>query len=159
MRGPYGRRDRLIKEKNHDAYQKQNKWPEPTLCPQCGALLTGGRWTWTNTPEPVNEAICPACRRIAERYPAGYVEMGGPFYATHQEEILNLVRNIEQQEKEEHPLERIMSITDDREGTLILTTGIHLARRLGEALSRAYQGEFSMQYADGEQRIRVQWRR
>ena len=159
MRGPYGRKDRLIKEKVHDVYQEQNKWPEPTRCPQCGALFTGGRWTWHQTPEPTNETICPACRRIADRYPAGQIEISGSFFETHREEILNLVRNVEQQEKERHPLERLMSITDNNDGTLILTTGIHLARRIGEALSRAYQGEFAMQYADGEQRIRVQWQR
>lgn len=159
VRGPYGRKDRLIKEKNHDSYQEQNKWPEPTLCSQCGALFSGGRWTWYKTLEPVNEAVCPACRRIAERFPAGHVEIGGPFYEEHQEEILNLIRNTEQQEKESRPLERIMSTTTNSSGTLILTTGIHLARRIGEALARAYQGEFAMQYAEAEQRIRVQWRR
>jgi hypothetical protein len=77
----------------------------------------------------------------------------------HQTEILNLLRNVEKQEKDKHPLERIMSITTEGDHPLITTTGIHLARRLGEALAHAYKGELSFQYADGEESIRVSWQR
>lgn len=38
-KGSYRRKDRLIKEKRHDAYQEQHKWPGPTECAQCGALF------------------------------------------------------------------------------------------------------------------------
>jgi len=41
----------------------------------------------------------------------------------------------------------------------VTTTGIHVARRIGEALARAYKGDLSYQYAEGEKRIRVYWRR
>ena len=160
-KGPYGRKDRLIKEKRHDAYQEGNKWPEPTLCTECSALFVNGRWTWGKPlPQTVsNETICPACRRIADRYPAGYIEIKGSFFAEHRDEILNCVRNIEKQEKGERPLERIMSIADKKGHTLITTTGIHIARRIGGALSRAYKGELSFQYADGDQSVRVYWQR
>jgi len=42
---------------------------------------------------------------------------------------------------------------------LVTTTGVHLARRIGEALSRSYKGEFSFQYGDGEKTLRVYWER
>jgi NMD protein affecting ribosome stability and mRNA decay len=158
-KGLSGRKDRLIQEKRHDTYQEGHKWPESTRCTQCGALFVKGRWTWQESAEAVGEAICPACRRIAEHYPAGYIEISGPFFAEHREEILNLIRNVEKQEKDEHPLERIMAITTEKEPTLVTTTGLHLARRIGQALARAYTGNLSFRYADNESSIRVYWQR
>jgi hypothetical protein len=159
MNNSPGRKDRLIKEKRHDVYQETHKWPEPTRCTTCGALFSNGRWSWQESPAQAHEALCPACRRIADHYPAGYIEIKGSFFAEHQDEILNLVHNVEKQEKNEHPLERIMSITVESEYPVVTTTGIHLARRIGEALSRAYKGELSFQYPEGEESIRVNWKR
>ncbi len=34
-----GRSDRLIKEQVHDPYMSRAKLPEPTVCPECGAVL------------------------------------------------------------------------------------------------------------------------
>jgi hypothetical protein len=155
----YGRKDRLIKQKQHDAYQEGNKWPEPTQCTGCGALFANGRWSWQTPSEKPNDTICPACRRISDRYPAGYVEIKGPFFEEHRPEILNLVKNTEEREKNDRPLERIMATVAEKEYTLVTTTGIHLARRIGEALSRAYKGNLSFQYADSDAVIRVCWQR
>ena len=159
MNNSPGRKDRLIKEKRHDVYQETHKWPEPTWCTTCGALFSNGRWSWQEAPAKAHETLCPACRRIADHYPAGYIEIKGSFFAEHQDEILNLIHNVEKQEKSEHPLERIISITVESEHPLVTTTGIHLARRIGEALSRAYKGELSFQYLEGEESIRVNWQR
>lgn len=155
----YGRQDRLLKEKRHDTYKERGKWPEPTLCKECGALFINGRWSWGKAPTEANGTICPACRRASDNLPAGYIELKGAFFQEHYDEILNLTRNIEQQEKNERPLERIMAIIDEKDHTLVTTTGIHIARRIGEALSRSYNGDLSFQYAEGEQNIRVYWQR
>ncbi len=114
-KNPNKRRDRLIKEKRHDAYKQRKKWPEPTLCTECGALFVKGRWSWKKPPEKVYRAICPACRRIADDCPAGYVELKGAFFAEHRDEILNLVHNVEKDEKDARPLERIGAITDKKD--------------------------------------------
>ena len=103
--------------------------------------------------------VCAACRRIADRFPAGRVEIGGAFFNDHREEILRLVRNVEAAEKKKHPLERVMAIEDNGEKVLVTTTGIHVARRIGESLSHSYQGEFAFNYGDGEDSIRVSWSR
>lgn len=155
----HGRRDRLVQEKRHDTYREDKKWPELTVCADCNAVYKEGRWAWHEPPLEANEGVCPACRRIAENYPAGYLELKGSFLKMHQEEILNLIRNEEKQEQGEHPLERIMDITEEDEQTLITTTGIHIARRIGEAVSRAYKGDLSFTYGDGEKSIRVLWDR
>ena len=159
VRSQYGRQDRLLKEKRHDVYAEKSKFPEPTRCQECGAIFENGRWSWRTTDKEVNQIICPACRRIADKCPAGIIELKGEFFRIHKEEILNLIRNIEKQEKGERALERIMSIKEGRQYTVVTTTGIHLARRIGEALARSYKGEYSFQYADAETTIRIHWER
>ena len=155
----YGRRDRLVQEKQHDTYRDDKKLPEPTVCSECNAVYIEGRWTWYEPSFKANKVLCPACRRIAENNPAGHLELKGAFFKKHQEEMLNLIRNEEKEGKKDRPLERIMDITEEDEQTLITTTGIHIARRIGEAISRAYQGELSFTYGDGEKTIRVLWDR
>ncbi|GAB4340767.1 MAG: BCAM0308 family protein [Desulfobulbaceae bacterium] len=156
-KGMFGRRDRLVKEKYHDTYKEGKKRPEPSVCPTCGAVFTGGRWTWAESPEGAARGLCPACQRIEDNYPAGYVELKGPFFEERREEILNLVSNEEKMEKGEHPMERIMEVAAGEEGTMITTTGVHIARRIGEAVARAYQGDLQFTYGDNEKTIRVQW--
>ena len=152
-------KDKLIKEKRHDAYGTKGKWPEPTVCRECGARFVGGRWTWEAGSGGAHETVCPACRRIADNFPAGYLKIKGPFFDGHAEEIRNLIRNTEGLEKVRHALERIIAIADQDGGLLVTTTGIHVARRIGEALERAYQGTLSFRYAEGAKRIRIYWER
>ena len=130
------------------------------LVPEAGATCNPTvQWTWDAATPGAYTTICPACRRIADDLPAGYLEILGNFFRAHQEELRNLIRNIEEQEKSEYPLERIMALVDEADRVLVTTTGIHLARRIGEALAHAYQGELDFAYGDGEQSIRVVWRR
>ena len=42
--------------------------------------------------------------------------------------------------------ERIISIVHEDEHTLVTTTGIRIARRIGKAIARAYQGNFAFQF-------------
>lgn len=155
----YGRRDRLVQENRHDTYKQQGKWPEPTICNECGSVFKDGRWSWNKLTEEANKVVCPACQRIADNYPAGYVELKGTFFQEHREELLSLICNEEKLEKVQHPMERIISIVREDERTLVTTTGVHVARRIGKALSRAYQGEFSLRYGDDEKSVRVRWNR
>jgi NMD protein affecting ribosome stability and mRNA decay len=158
-KGLYGRKDRLIKDKRHDAYQEREKLPEPTLCTQCNALYVNGRWTWNTEPDRTYRTVCPACRRIAANYPAGYITLRGSFLAEHQHEIMNLILNEEKREKSDRPLERIISVVGVGSQIEVTTTGIHVARRIGDSLSRAYDGELSFRYADSDRSIRVYWQR
>jgi NMD protein affecting ribosome stability and mRNA decay len=156
----YGRRDRLVQEKKHDMYRESGKWPEPTLCTQCQSIFQNGRWVWADVPQAkVHSVTCPACQRIADNYPAGYVELKGDFFIKNRQEIGNLILNEEKLEKSERPQERIMAIDEDDNSTMITTTGVHIARRVGEAISRAYKGDLVFTYGDGEKSIRVAWNR
>ncbi len=160
MNQKQGRQDKLIQEKRHDTYAEQEKWPEPTVCGECGAVFIEGRWTWLEPPpDKAHMIVCPACQRIKDGIPTGYVEIRGAFFEDHRDELLNLIYNLEAQEKGEHPMERLMDIRGEEDHTLITTTGIHLARRIGEALKNAYQGDLDFTYGDAEKIIRVSWSR
>ena len=84
-------------------YQVKEKLPESTQCPDCGAKVINGHWSWPKQPEKFNEVCCPACRRIAENAPAGFIEIRGSFFKENRDEILNMVMNIEKAEKGERP--------------------------------------------------------
>jgi len=153
------RQEQLLQEVVHDAYKSRRKLPEPARCKDCGALWRRGRWSWGTAPAGAHSARCPACKRIRDRLPAGYVSLGGGFFAAPREEVLGRVRRCEVAEKRGHPLERIMDIKADGAGVLVTTTGAHLAHRIGDALKRAYKGELDARYLKAEKLLRVKWSR
>lgn len=155
----YARRDRLIQDGRNDSYQEREKWPEPTVCSECGAVFSEGRWSWWEADASAHAVVCPACQRIKDSLPAGLVDIQGRFFDAHRDEITHLIHNLEDREKEAHPMERIMTIRPDGDHLVVTTTGIHLARRIGEALKHAYQGNLDFSYGVAEKSIRVSWLR
>ena len=143
----------------YDRYKLPRKLREPTRCRDCGALYREGRWVWAPRGGPAYKVRCPACQRIRDSRAAGYVQLSGEYFAGHREEILRRVQRCAQAEGAEHPLERIIAITPAREGQLVTTTGVHLARRIAHALQHAYKGELESRYNKGEKVLRVQWSR
>lgn len=152
-------RSKPLQEHVHDSYKSRGKPHEPTLCPECGAVFHGGRWQWLPKPEAAHRETCPACHRIHDHFPAGYVKLEGEFVGQHRAELLNLAHHVEQREKAEHPLQRIMSITDEDGAVLVATTDIHLARGIGDAIHHAYQGHLESHYNPDENLLRVRWER
>jgi NMD protein affecting ribosome stability and mRNA decay len=140
-----------------DSYQRQQKLTEHTICPQCGAVYSNGRWQWGARPENGHETLCPACRRVHDKFPAGVVELRGASGPQQREEIVRLARHQEEAEKSEHPLNRIINIEEDAEGIVINTTDIHLPRRIGEAVKRAFHGSLNEDFDKGGYFVRVNW--
>ena len=152
------RRDGIFQERIHDTYKAKGKFSEPTICSECGAVFHKGRWQWLEAPTGAHLQTCPACHRIHDHYPAGFVTLEGSFFLEHREEIKNLVHNFQLKENVEHPLKRIMAIEENDNGTmLITTTDIHLARGIGEAIHNAYQGKLEFHYNPEEALLRVHW--
>lgn len=150
----------LISEHRHDPYKPRAKLSEPCVCPQCMAVFIEGRWQWRSEPlEGAHWDLCPACHRINDRFPAGEFTLTGSFLNTHGQEIIRLARNIEALERHEHPLQRIMEIEDDSDRIVIRTTDIHLPRRIGRALTKAYKGELDTHYDEAGYFVRMGWRR
>jgi NMD protein affecting ribosome stability and mRNA decay len=155
------RSDRGLHSQEMDVYGLRGKLPDPTVCPTCGALYRDGRWTWGAAPVDAHPTECPACRRTADRYPAGRVRIRGDFARAHADEIRGLVRNVEEREKAEHALKRVMAIEDDpgEDGLEVTTTDAKLAKSIGEALHSAYAGELDYDFTQVENVMRVDWRR
>ena len=153
------RRDQLREEREHDSYKLQHKLPEPAVCPECGAFFHAGRWQWGEHPSGASEVVCPACHRIRDRFPAGFVYVGGPYFIDHRDEFTSLIRHHEEKEKARHPLARIIDVEPADDGMLVTTTDIHLARDLGEALHHACQGDLEFHYNEDQKLLRVHWHR
>lgn len=154
-----GRHMQLFDGTIHDPYQDRLKLSEPTVCDGCGAVYHQGRWEWLKHPAQAHTATCSACQRIRDNMPAGYVNIRGKFALEHRDELLRLIHHLEEREKSEHPLQRIMAIDAQDDLLSITTTDIHLARGIGEALHHAYKGDLAFHHEKGEYRLRVNWER
>ncbi len=153
------RQDRLIRELDHDPYHSKRKIKGPAVCPNCGAVYAAGRWTWKEAPADAKEHVCPACHRIMDQVPAAFLTLRGDFLTSHKDEIMNLVHNYEKRERMEHPLKRIMGSEEQADGIVITFTEAHLARGIGHALHRAYEGDIDYQYTKEDIMLRVTWAR
>lgn len=155
----HGRRDRLLRELEHDPYHAKEKIGGTARCPTCGAVYLEGRWTWKPPESGTALHVCPACQRVADGVPAAFLTLSGAFVSEHAAEITHLIRNYEQRERAEHPLKRIMAERPTDRGLEFTFTDAHLARGIGEALHHAYQGELDYHYQKGEVLLRVDWTR
>jgi NMD protein affecting ribosome stability and mRNA decay len=159
--GRQDRRDRLIKERVHDPYMARSKPVEPTVCPECRVVFSGGRWQWqAGPPQHAHEELCPACQRIQDKVPAGILTLSGDFFVEHRSEIMNLVHNQIEEQKALHPMKRHMATEDQDDGSTIITfTDIHLPRGIGQAIESAYEGELNIHYSEEAAIVRVKWQR
>ena len=149
-----------LQEKRHDPYRHTAKTKGPARCSECGATYVRGHWRWQPvTPAPKATTVCPACMRIADRYPAGEVQVGGSFLGAHRAEIESLIRHTADKEGGEHPLHRIIDLRRKGGGFEVTTTDIHLPHRIGHALKDAYGGELTTHYDDHGYYARVTWER
>jgi NMD protein affecting ribosome stability and mRNA decay len=153
------RKDRLIQDCNHDPYKVTRKPAEPCVCPTCGAVFQDGRWQWLRPrPKEAHRELCQACRRTRDNYPAGLVTLHALPPGAQRDEMLNLVRNEAELEQRHHPMHRILQLRQQPSAVTISTTDIHLPRRLGEALHRAYKGRLEVTYDQDACFVRVGWR-
>lgn len=147
-------------EEIHDPYRTSRKAKAPASCADCGATYRKGRWTWERLiPQPIAALVCPACRRVRDRVPAGEMTLRGRFYVEHADEILRLVQHVEKAEHTQHPLNRIMAIRRAAGSATVTTTDIHLPRRIGHALESAWDGELDTHYDEAGHFVRVTWER
>ena len=126
-------------------------------CSVCGVVYSGGRWHWAPKPADAQPCQCPACQRIHTRVPAGVVTLSGEGVGTRAKEMKQLARHQEEAEKAEHPLNRIIDFEDTPQGLTILTTDIHLPRRIGQAIRRAFGGVLRMKFEENGHSVTVDW--
>jgi hypothetical protein len=153
------RQDAQKKPLRSDPYAPRRKLPDPSACTECRAIYRAGRWAWGAPAADAAPVVCPACRRIADAYPAGVVELKGDYVADHREELERLARNVEERERAEHPLKRIASIETRGKALEIATTDTKLARGIGAALRRAHHGTLKIPPSSRENLLRITWTR
>lgn len=151
--------EQRLNEPHEDSYRDSAKLPDPSRCPKCGVVYHKGHWAWGEAPANALRIKCPACRRIEDDFPAGYVTLKGAFLAEHRQEVLNLVKARETRAKSEHPLQRIIDVKPLADGVLVTTTDGHLARNIAHALHEAFKGELDLKYSKSENLVRATWTR
>lgn len=160
---PYSpKRDTGIRSANDedDPYTMRGKPAGDLVCPSCKASFSDGKWSWVKAGPDAIDQTCPACQRIHDKFPAGYITLKGEFFSQHKEEIVALMRSREEKEKSQRPLQRIMGMDAKRDGSYeITTTDSHIARTLAEALHSAYKGDLKLRYSRDENLLRASWKR
>lgn len=147
-------------EKRHDPYAARWKPHGPSRCTQCGAVFADGRWCWQkDAPEKLASVICPACHRVNDRYPAGQITLDGEFLKQHGQEILNMLHNEADIENREHPLNRILAVSEEPGRIVITTTDIHLPLRFMHAVERSHKGQTGIQFDEEGYFARATWHR
>jgi len=163
------RLDKRLDFKMDDPYIDKTQYKDPTICPTCGLVYHEKTWRKDDSLRKklekegnVDYKDCPACRKIKDNYPLGVIYLQGDYIrdAFHKNEILNLVRHETEKEQQSSPLSRIMSIEDDKNGSIIIkTTTEGLASRLGKAIKRAHKGKLEIKFSDEQKFLRVIWER
>jgi NMD protein affecting ribosome stability and mRNA decay len=130
------------------------------VCRTCKVIFREGRWQRADHwPVDAHQVLCPACQRTRDNYPAGMVVLKGRFVPEHKDEMVALARHLEEEENRSHVLHRIMAMEDTPEGMIIKTTDLHLPRRIGEAVHRAFKGDLALRYEEDGCLLRVTWSR
>jgi hypothetical protein len=144
-----------------DPYRLGAKLPEPAACRQCGAVYHKGRWQWAARPADAEDVLCPACRRINDRLPAGILTLRGEYLRSQPRQVAieSQIRHIVEAEKAEHPLNRLMAIERQGDEIVVTTTDVHLPRRIGEAIHTAHHGDLHIDFEQDNAFVRVDWRR
>ncbi|HOO45526.1 MAG TPA: hypothetical protein PLM29_04800, partial [Deltaproteobacteria bacterium] len=83
----------------------------------------------------------------------------GSYLLDHRKEIMNLIQNIIREEEERSPLKRVIDFTEDNREVCVSLTDDHLARHIGEAVYKAYNGELEVKFSEEEKFVRMYWRR
>ena len=152
-----GRPPQFIMPARHDPYRADNKPKGEQVCPDCGRGNRRGRWMRAQGTPQAQPVPCPACRRIADKLPAGILTVDGPFAFEKREDVLATARNVAEKVESEHPLERIMSIETSGGRLVISTTDVHLVQAIGRALHGAFGGSLHYGFQEGEDQLRVNW--
>lgn len=91
--------------------------------------------------------------------PEACVSIGGAFALAHHDEIIDLVRRLEEGEIATSPGKRIVAVRADGSNLLIDTNDVRLARAIGETLRQTYQGDLKFHFGESDCLLRVRWQR
>ena len=150
-----------------DPYMPRKSASSVGACTTCHSLRRNKRWyldekeykALARKPGGFAPERCPACRKIAHRFPFGVVQLRGSYLREHRGEIIRLIRNEERRAMGINPLERIISLTEENETMEITTTDEKLAQRIGREVRKACQGALEYKWSEDAKLVRVVWAR
>lgn len=126
----------------------------PAVCRDCNATEWKGRWSWDAPLPDLPRVLCPACERIRDGAAAHVLELTGRCRGWW-DEVRGLIGNVERAEREQHPLERVMTVQVEAGRVLVPTTGMHIARRIAAAIVRRFRHDVRLTF--GERFTRIEW--
>lgn len=153
-------------ERSTDVYLPKGGSREVALCSKCSAFYWNKRWSsdaaglsTAQTEAGTANVVCPACQRMHDDNPAGVLTLSGDYLLQHENEILNMVKNVEAGIRAKNPLARIMEINQEKSLLTISTTDAKLAQKLGKEVYKAHKGELHFKWSQADSFIRVNWTR
>jgi len=148
-----------------DVYMSEDGM-EVCYCTKCGVINRQKRWFMDplelaklKEDPSVGTIVCPACQKMQDKVPGGFLTLSGTYLRKHETLILELIKNTEQKSRNKNPLGRIMEITQEGDVLTLLTTLDKLAEKLGKEIYKAHSGELNHQWSHGENSVRVNWKR
>lgn len=150
---------------DRDVYLPRRAPQGTVYCRGCDAVYYRRRWTLTPPADIRGRAgsrarfaygLCPACRKVADRFPMGEVRLAAVPPAE-RGEVLRLLKSEERRAREKNPLERIMKIERGDGEWRVETTTEKLAQRLGRSLSKARGGKVAYRWSHNTRFLRVLW--
>lgn len=153
-------------ERSTDVYLPKGGSKEVALCSKCNAFYWNKRWS-TDAAELSKaraeagtvSTVCPACQRMHDDNPAGVLSLTGDYLLQHENEILNVVKNVEADTRAKNPLARIMEINQENKVLTISTTDAKLAQKLGKEVYKSHKGELHFKWSQADSFVRVNWAR
>ena len=145
--------------RSKDAYQEKGGVRGNAYC-LCGTLFRNKRWCHDESDpdqQEGHELVCPACRRVADRNPAGIAFLSGDYYAAHETEILNQIMTTTLASISKNPLGRVMEIRQEKDSVTIATTDVKLAQKIGRDVFKSQGGELHYIWSHAENPVRVTW--
>ncbi len=150
-----------------DPYRPRGATKKVSVCADCRAVYMNKRWyadeelyTKAVRRDDTATTTCPACLKIRDGFPGGIVTLMGDYVLPHKQDVLNLIKNEEERARGFNPLERVISITENGSGKIVITTtNEKLAQRLGRAMKKAFSGEVAYHWSHNNKLVRVDWKR
>lgn len=149
-----------------DPYLPEAGLKEPAVCQTCQAIYRQKRWQLDpllfrklSVDPAAHWVTCPACQKVAERYPEGILTLRGSYLWNHEAEIRNILENTLARFAARNPLERVISMQRSGDAMVIETTDNKLAEQLGRSLQRAHSGDLQIDWQGTPVVCRVQWQR
>jgi len=153
------------KTSTSDPYLPRGASQKTSVCGGCHSVYKSKRWY--ADPDLYDAAIkvpdtatmvCPACLKIRDNFPGGIVTLKGDYVLLHKHDLMNLIKNEEARAHGFNPLERVMSVSENGKGSIIIsTTNEKLAQRLGRAVKKAFHGEVTYRWSHDNKLARVDW--